>query len=185
MTHGDYLQNAELCKIVRNPEFIHFFCGRTILSFDPRWLADQPKVQAQLRALEQEQRSNPLRFYAPNSQEQLDFLNDTDGTSCALVDLNRSGKTTAAWIKMLVGQHPMIKADPTWEIFADHGVDYHEFRGAISVGVATYTGVSTRSAAIAMLRTGDTTSLSSWLNLRQCWGSTRMRWIRATTKVVR
>jgi hypothetical protein len=138
MPHADYLQNEELCKIVRNPEFIHFFCGRTILSFDPRWLSDQPKVQAQLRALEQEQRSNPLRFYAPNSREQLDFLNDTDGTSCALVDLNRSGKTTAAWIKMLVGQHPMIKADPSWEIFADHGVKYHEFRGAISVGVATY-----------------------------------------------
>jgi len=137
-THAEYLKNEALRERVRNPDWIHFYCGRTVLTFDPDWLKDRPKVQLQLRQLEQEQRDNPLRFYAPNSQEQLDFINDEEGTVCAIVDPNRCGKTTAGWVKMLIGRQPMIRANRGWECFKDHGLKFHEYQKPQSVGVASY-----------------------------------------------
>lgn len=137
-THAEYLANEGLCEAVRDADKVRLFAGRSVFVFDMAFLKDKPKLVGQLELLEKELRVNPLRFYAPNSQEQLDFINDDEATVCALVDLNRSGKTTAAWIKMMVGPNPMIKADPSWECFTDHGLKYHDFIQPISCGVATY-----------------------------------------------
>ncbi len=138
LTHEDFLKDENLVEAVRDPELLHYYCGLTVLSYEREWLASNPKALRLVQTLEDEMVANPLRFFAPNSQEQLDFINDGESTVCAIVEPNRVGKSTCAYIKMLVGPDPMIKADPGWEIFTQHGVKYHEFRRPISCGVATY-----------------------------------------------
>lgn len=113
------------------------FAGRRCYSLSWATLRQDKDLAGEMDQMARGISLNPLAFYSPNSQEQLDFINDDDATVCAMVDLNRSGKTTASWIKMLVGI-PLIECDPEWPIFSEYGVRFREFRGPKSVGVATY-----------------------------------------------
>ena len=134
----EYQNNEDLIALINDASRMRLILGRTVLTYSHEYLAENPEDAQQLVTLEQIQLRNPLRFYAPNSKEQEDFINDDDASVCAMVDLNRIGKTTAAYIKMLVGESPMIQCDPEWEIFKHHGIKFREFRGPISCGIATY-----------------------------------------------
>jgi len=153
-THDEYLKNWELRAMV-NPEgmsddmkrefpqiiakdYYRLFLGRTIFCIPLEVLADDKDTHKELEYLRHDQERNPLKYYSPNNREQLDFINDDDGTVLAIVDANRVGKTSAAYIKLMVMDPPMFPLDPTWPIFVDHGVKWREWKGPISVGVATY-----------------------------------------------
>ena len=138
MKHAEYLKTGDLLDFVRDEENFRLFMGLKVYAFTPAFLHQHEPLQELMDKLSRQQRQNPLRFYAPNSNEQLEFINDDDFSAAAMVDPNRVGKTTAAYIKACVGRDPLIKADPSWEIFRDHGVEYHRFRRPCSMGICSY-----------------------------------------------
>lgn len=139
MSHDQFLREPTLRARVDDPDNHRLFLGLTVVCFTPGFM-DQHRDKAEMfRQLEHDQVMNPLKFYAPNSQAQMDFINDWESSISAMVDSNRVGKTSAAWIKVLVaGPKPAIICDPKWPIFTEHGIEYAPFRGVISVGLCTY-----------------------------------------------
>ena len=136
--HREFLEKPKLVETVRNRDNLRLLMGLTVISLPPEFLAQNPAMVEMYKAMAEDQAENPLKYYAPNSQEQLDFINDDDHTITAMVDSNRVGKTSAAWIKTSVSDPPLFPGDPDWPIFKDHGVRFRKWRGPISVGVASY-----------------------------------------------
>jgi len=136
--NDEYRRNEDLVKLINDPARMRLILGRTVLTYSQQYLKDNPQTAADVIALEQIQLRNPLRFYAPNSKEQEDFINDDEATAVAEVDSNRIGKTTSAVVKMFLDDPPMLVTDPTWEVYTEHGIEYRPFRGPISCGVSTY-----------------------------------------------
>ena len=134
-THKEYLEDDELLAFVRNPENYKLYLGLKVMAFSPDKLAEDDLVRDTFMSYKKMQAENPLRFYAPNSQEQLDFINNDDATIYGLVDPNRTGKTSSAYIKALIRTIP---CDPNWEIFKEHGVKYHKWKGPMSGALASY-----------------------------------------------
>ena len=138
LTLADFEKDEEVFLAVRNPDNTRLFLGLLVISVSPEFISRQPGLVDKYKAALEDQAQNPLKYYAPNSQEQLDFINDDEHTVSASVDPNRVGKSSAAWIKVCVSDPPLFPCDPEWPIFKDHGVKYREYRGPISVGVASY-----------------------------------------------
>lgn len=144
LKHDEYMKDESLRALVNDEEGDRYrlFLGLTIVSCDLEFLRGKKEYADRLSAIEKQQKDNPLMFYAPNTDEQLGFINDNDGSMFAMVDPNRTGKTTAAWIKVLVGHRPMLNIGPTehkkWPLFRDHGVLWHKFKRPLSVGICSY-----------------------------------------------
>lgn len=140
MTYLQYLGNPKLMKEVTDFERRRLFLGRTIHTYSHDWLHDHPEELAEFERLYTDSRLNKLKYFAPNSQEQLDFLNDwKEHDVIALVAPNRVGKTTCGVIKMLLSG--IIPLDPEWPIFKEHGVVWQPFKGKdrqMTFGCASY-----------------------------------------------
>jgi len=137
-THAEYMLDEKLKAAVRDPDRNRrLFLGFTIIAYSDEFLKQDKKRDKTVAGLSQAFLVNPLQFYAPNTQEQLDFINCDDGDAFAIVDLNRSGKTTAAFVRVLA-RLPLIPCESSWPIFAEHGVKWKKFTGPKSIGVATY-----------------------------------------------
>jgi hypothetical protein len=133
LTYQEYL--GEFPNSLRESHLMHslkdranrenLFLGRTILSYDKKWLACHRKEREMFRMLQVEQVENPLQFFCPNGQSQLDFLNERDKYSVSgMVAPNRCGKSTIGWIAMMLDLYP---CDPAWKIFTDHGVKWKPY----------------------------------------------------------
>lgn len=136
MSHAEYMAKPELRALFRDKDRYRLFMGLSLYSFDKQWMREHRPIYNDLKLLEEEQQKNPVRFYAPNTDEQLQFLNTDSGDVLALVDGNRRGKTTAAYVYMLLAM-PLIEADRNWEVFKEHGVKYRAFNGPKRIGIAT------------------------------------------------
>ena len=138
MHYDEYLAHDDLRKVVMDKNRKRLFLGLTILSFSEDALNADPNKLKEMLRLQQMQEENPLQFYCPNSDEQLAFINDENGTVFGIVDPNRVGKSSAAFIKLLLDDPPMIETNPNWWIFTRHGIKHREFRGPVNVGIVTY-----------------------------------------------
>ena len=126
---GDYPETGEMSPLmlklrdrVKNEILL---LGRTIIAYDKRWLAGNKTERSTFNALKKEQEDNPLQFFCPNGPQQLAFLNKgNDYSISGIIAPNRSGKTTVAWIDMLLD---IVPCDPKWRIFTHHGVNWRPY----------------------------------------------------------
>jgi phage terminase large subunit-like protein len=129
LTYGEYLANEKLVRAVNDFERARLFLGLKILVFRWDYLKSHKDVKERFEYLREDQKRNRLKYYAPNSQEQLDFLNEWgDSDIVALVAPNRVGKTTTGVVKALLSG--ILELDPEWPIFKEHGVAWRRFMGA-------------------------------------------------------
>ena len=135
ISYAEYLADLDLRAKVNDNNRYRLILGRTIYSYSMKYLAQKPVVRKVLEDLEEEQRLNPLRFFAPSGKQALAYLNDYDNTLCILTACNRFGKTQTMLIKKLINNIP---CDPSWEIFTKYGVEHRPFRGAKNIGLASY-----------------------------------------------
>lgn len=135
ISYADYLADLDLRAMVNDRDRYRLILGRTIFTYSPKYLTEHPNTAQSLRSLEEEQRLNPLRFFAPSGKEALAYLNDFDSTLCILTACNRFGKTQTMLIKKLINNIP---CDPSWEIFTKYGVKHRPWRGAKNIGLASY-----------------------------------------------
>lgn len=138
VTYAEYLRSPVLRRAVNDEERERLFLGRSIYAFSREYMRRVPEVIDILEALRKMWKENPLRFYAPSTQEALDFVNDDSHDVLARIDANRAGKTTDATVRWLVGENPAFPCDPKWEIFTEHGVRWREYRGPVALAVASY-----------------------------------------------
>ncbi|MHC5061896.1 MAG: hypothetical protein ACYTFK_12530, partial [Planctomycetota bacterium] len=130
LSYAEYLADLDLRAMVNDQARYRLVLGRMIFTYELTYLRDHPKTAQVVRDLEEQQRINPLRFFAPSGKEALD-----DSTLCILTACNRFGKTQTMLIKKLINSIP---CDPDWEIFTKHGVKYRPFRGPKNIGLASY-----------------------------------------------
>jgi hypothetical protein len=135
ISYAEYLADLDLRAMVNDQNRYRLILGRTIFTYSPKYLKQKPNVMNMLRDMEEEQRLNPLRFFAPSGQQALDYLNDYDSSLCILTACNRFGKTQTMLIKKLINNIP---CDPSWEIFTKYGVKHRPFRGPKNIGLASY-----------------------------------------------
>lgn len=146
--YKDYLADTVLREQINDMTRYRLILGRTIFSYPIDYLKDHPNTAQLMQDLEEEQKKNPLRFFAPSGQAALDFLNDFENSLCIFTACNRFGKTQTMLIKKLIN---CIPCDPTWEIFTKHGVKYRPFRAAKNVGLASYDFSFHRDTSLPML----------------------------------
>jgi hypothetical protein len=135
ISYAEYLADLDLRAKINDMDRYRLVLGRTIYSYSMKYLAQKPEVRKILESLEEEQRLNPLRFFAPSGKQALNFLNDHDNTLCIMTACNRFGKTQTMLVKKLINNIP---CDPNWEIFTKYGVNHRKFRGAKNIGLASY-----------------------------------------------
>jgi len=148
MGYAEYLADEELRGWVNDLSRYRLVLGRMIFSYDIDYLSCHPQTAQLIKDLEEEQKKNPLRFFAPSGKAALDFLNDFDSTLCIMTACNRFGKTQTMMIKKLINNIP---CDPTWEIFTKYGVKWRPFRGGKELALATYDLPFHRSTSLPML----------------------------------
>lgn len=123
----------------------NLYLGRTIMSYDKRWLKHHKSEAEMVKFLGEEQDKNPLQFYCPNGMNMLRMLNDTDSSIKGIISPNRTGKTTVGWIDLLLD---IIPCDPKWKIFTEHGVIWRPFtppRDGFVVAAASYEKINIES----------------------------------------
>jgi len=129
---------SDLMRKVKDNRRANLCLGSTLISYDDAWLREHPATEDEFRALEEEQRKNPLAYFMPHGA-QLDFLNDTTSTVKIAVAPNRWGKTVAMWLDILLD---LIPCDPDWWIFSRHGVKWRPYappRNGWRAAMCTYT----------------------------------------------
>lgn len=135
-----YLSRKDVMALVTEPRRRRLFLGLTIHSYDHDWLKANPAKLEEFKALWEDWKLHRLKYFAPNSQEQLDFINDWDTHDVVgLVAPNRVGKTTCGVIKALLSG--IIPLDPEWPIFTKHGVKWRPFQGEdqqMTFGMGSY-----------------------------------------------
>jgi len=107
------------------------FLGTQIFSYPFEYLDKHPDKRRMFDDLESMKNKNPLKYFVPQNESVLRFLNDTEHNLKMLIAANGIGKTTAAIIDALLDICP---CDPDWPIFAVHGVKFREYRGALKHG---------------------------------------------------
>ena len=144
MDYADYCKSPELVDKIQDDSRVLVNLGLKLLSFDRDWLDEHPKQKRFVEQMERERNENPVRFFLPHCAGHDDFntpshnyLNDDYNIYTGITTGNRYGKTTLAWIKIMV-TYGLIPCDPKWEIFTEHGVNYREFLGPRDVGVVSY-----------------------------------------------
>lgn len=135
MTHDEYLEDERLRGLVEDPTANLLILGRKLIVFSDEFMANDEDALKYYEACQLEQLQNPIKFYAPATYRDLDFINDWDGNAFLRIDSNRVGKTTGAFIKLMLGAMPM---DPEWPIFTEYGIEYKEFRHPLKLAVASY-----------------------------------------------
>ena len=126
--------------------------GFTIMSFDREWLREHPTEKRFVEHWRDEQIQNPVRFFLPHcigsptpgDSVSAKFINDDQHSFVGFTAPNRFGKTTAAWIKMLL-TYGLIPTDENWEVFTKHGIKYHPFTEPREVAVVSYNWDNHRS----------------------------------------
>ena len=143
LEYADYLKRPELMKKVQDARRLFLNLGLKIFSFDRKWLSEHRNQRAFVESLEHDLEANPLRFFLPNcaNREKMDsaahlFINDTSNVYTGMLAGNRYGKSTIAFIKALLA-FGVIPCDPSWEVFKDHGIDYHEFTGPKEIAICS------------------------------------------------
>jgi hypothetical protein len=114
------------------------FLGTTIVSYSFDYLAQNKKAQATFDELERIRNENPLKYFVPQSESALMFLNDLDDNLKMFIACNGAGKTSASWIDVLLD---IVPCDPEWPIFKYHGVKWRPYRGPFKtggVGIVSY-----------------------------------------------
>lgn len=149
MSYAQYLNDIDLRAKMANQSRYKLILGRTIFTYDMEWLKHRShaKIVQSLRNFEEDNRANPLRFFAPSGQEALDFLNSEEDVSI-LISCNRFGKTQTMLVKLLIYS---IHCDPNWEIFSKYGVKYVPWHGAVKSGLASYELDSHQKTILPML----------------------------------
>jgi phage terminase large subunit-like protein len=128
ITYREYLENKKLVEAVHDVERARLFLGRKVLLFRHDYMRAHKGVRERFEWLRNDWMRNKLKYYAPNSQEQLDFLNDWEEHDImAVVAPNRVGKTTVGVVKAVLSG--ILELDKTWPVFAEHGVVWRPFRG--------------------------------------------------------
>lgn len=148
ISYAEYLADDELREWVNDEDRYRLILGRTIFSYAPSYLMDHKNTRRFLGDMEEEQRLNPLRFFAPSGNVAVDFLNDYDNSLCILTAPNRWGKTQAMIVKKLINNIP---CDPNWEIFTKYGVKYRPYRGPREIALVTYDLPFHRTTSLKML----------------------------------
>jgi len=138
LTYKQYLKNKPLMAFMNESENPRVIMGRRIYCFSQKYLKEKPSVLTGFEALDDEWQSNRFAYYAPSTHDALDFINDTDNDLLMRRGPNRTGKTTDAIIKWLLGPPAAFPMDPEWPIFSEHGVKYHAYQGPLRLGVASY-----------------------------------------------
>jgi hypothetical protein len=146
--YAGYLGDRWLRNAIGDKERYRLVAGRTIFSYTREYLSKHPRTLSLLAGLEAEIKANPVRFFAPSGRAAAEFLNDEENDLSILVACNRFGKTQTMLIKKIINSIP---CDPKWEIFTEHGVKYRPWRGAVTVGLASYDFSFHRDTALSML----------------------------------
>lgn len=140
VTYDGYLGQKDLMAKVTDPRRRRLFLGLTIHSYDHDWLKAHPERLELFKFLYEDWRLNKIKYFAPNSKEQLDFINDWDKHDViGLIAPNRVGKTTCGVIKALLSG--IIPLDPEWPIFKEHGIVWRRFQGEdqqMTFGMGSY-----------------------------------------------
>ena len=135
LTYKQYLSNKRLRKQITNLDNYRLFLGQTIISYTGAFLKGDVVAAKNFFAMEKAQKENPLQFFAPSGEEAKAFINDYDHSVTGLYAGNRFGKTTSAFIKVLVNTIP---CDPNWRIFTEHGIDYKKWRKPKVIAIGSY-----------------------------------------------
>lgn len=139
-TFADIRKNRELAERIgrqsRPPQGRStLFLGKTILSFPTAMLMADPRKKRQFDDATRMYEENPLRYFVPQSQVVLEFLNwrwqDATATMKVFHAGVGCGKSVAAWIDCLL---QIIPCDPSWPIFTDFGVRHRTYRGPYTDG---------------------------------------------------
>lgn len=161
LTHGEYRQRPELMEkfgLLAVPPAGRrtVFMGTTIVSFDEENLLTDKRRMKIVQDMEREVEQNPLRWFVPQNDDILGFLNDNSSRSLKILTApNGIGKTVSCWIDVLLD---IIDCDKNWDIFKVHGVTHRSYRGQRTLG-----GVAVVSY--------------EWVNLRdQVWPQVIRRW---------
>lgn len=142
-SYDEYMKQPELMKKLQDGRRATINLGKTIISYDRRYLAGNPKKRNDFDLLAAEQRKNPLRYYLPCcastgiDSPMHQFVNDNIHTITGIRSGNRAGKTTSMWIKQLITRG-LMPCEPHWEVFTENGVDYREWDGPKVIGLSTY-----------------------------------------------
>jgi len=139
ITYRKYCETPKINKAVMDNDRRRLFLGLTVHSYSQDYLDAHKDVRDMFNEIQMDQRLNRLKYFAPNTTEQLEFLNDVDNDVVALVAPNRIGKTTCGVVKMLTSG--IIPLNPMWPIFTKHGVKYTPFRETdkeIKFGLGSY-----------------------------------------------
>lgn len=128
LTYANYLGREKLMKAVTDPSRRRLFLGTEVHSYDHDWLLAHKDKKAEFDHLWHDWKYNRLKYYLPNSREQLAFLNDWEHDVVAMVAPNRVGKTTVGVVKTLISG--ILPLDPEWPIFKKHGVKYRQYLGS-------------------------------------------------------
>lgn len=114
------------------------FMGNTIISYPVDYLEDNPKKKALFLELDDIVRKNPLKYFIPQNDAALQFINDSDHNLKGFIAGNGGGKTTCAWIDVLLD---IVPCDPSWPIFTQYGIKHRRYKGPKTmggVGVVSY-----------------------------------------------
>lgn len=138
LTYGEYLRDSELMGALNDPGNPRVIMGRHIYCFSKQYLAQKPDVLKGFESLDAEWQANRFAYYAPSTPSALAFINDTGNDILIRRGPNRTGKTTDAVIKWLLGPPAAFPMDAAWPIFAEHGVKHQAYQGPLRLGVASY-----------------------------------------------
>lgn len=136
-TRKDLMQKVGLVTTPA-PDRETLFMGTTIFTFPRSLLEKDAKLRKLFQDAEDAVLACPLRYFLPQNDVVLDFLNDSTTGIKILRAGNGCGKSVAAWIDILLD---IIPTHPSWEIFSVHGVAYRPYRKPFvdgGVGVVTY-----------------------------------------------
>lgn len=136
LDHASYLESP-VCGMVNDQSRLLLNLGRTIVTFDRKYLSEHKDKYDMFYTLKTMQEENPLQFWAPSCLKTTaipDFLNDTESDMKILTAPNRIGKTSTGVVDVILEAVP---TSPKWPIFAKHGIRHRPFRKPIACGFAT------------------------------------------------
>lgn len=141
LSYEQYLAKPKLMADVMDVCRKRLFLGLTVYSYSYDYLVEHKEKRDEIEWLTNDWKLNKLKYFAPNSNDQLKFINDW-GTHdvMAIVAPNRIGKTTAAVVKSLLIPG-VLKLDPEWPIFKKHGIVMPTFtqqNAEIRLGFGSY-----------------------------------------------
>lgn len=142
VTMGEYRTRADLhdkIGLVLAPptERRTIFCGLTIATFPLSYLDANPRKARMMDELEEVVKANPLKYFVPQADWAVEFLNDVESTMKIVHAPNGTGKSCLGWIDMLLD---IVRCRPDWPIFKLHGVRFRSYRKIfMSAGVACVT----------------------------------------------